>query len=193
MADVILSSDDLTVLGGPAEISVDLDFGPQGDRGSLMFVGNSKPEIFNFPETPRIYDTYINLLTSDDEYLFMYQYVAGLGGLPSWVKLLKLIPNAYSLNTVRSFNSGQVQINIPVSTIVSDSEEQLGSYNASNFNVQCNVLSTNPVSVGVSIGEIQIYDNLESLPITISGVEYSDEEWISLAGQKTIHLYITVV
>lgn len=53
MADVLLSSDELTVLGGPAEISVDVDFGPQGDRGSLMFVGPDKPQDFTFSRNPK--------------------------------------------------------------------------------------------------------------------------------------------
>jgi hypothetical protein len=191
MVDVLLATDDLTVLGGPAEVSVDLDFGPQGDRGSLMFVGNVKPGSFNFPETPRIYDTYINLLTSDDEYLYMYQYIAGAGGSPYWSKLFKLIPNTYSENLARTFVNGSIQINIPIAAIVS--EDQLGSYTAADFNVQCNVLNVNPVSIGVTVGDIEFFDNLISLPITINAIEYSEEEWSALAGQKMVHLSITVV
>ena len=36
MADILLSNDDLTVFGGPESISLDLDIGPQGDRGSIL-------------------------------------------------------------------------------------------------------------------------------------------------------------
>lgn len=36
MADILLSNDDLTVFGGPESISLDLDIGPQGDRGSII-------------------------------------------------------------------------------------------------------------------------------------------------------------
>lgn len=191
MVNVLLSTDDLTVLGGPAEVSVDLDFGPQGNRGSIMFVGKSKPAIFNFPETPRIYDTYINLLPSDDEYLTMYQYIAGAGGSPSWAKLFKVIPNTYNENLSRTFVNGSLEINIPVAAIVP--VDQIGSYTAADFNIQCNVLNVNPVSLGVTIGEIELFDNLMSLPITVSGVEFSDGEWSDLSGQKVVHLSITVV
>jgi hypothetical protein len=91
MAEVILSSDDLTVLGGPAEISVDVDFGPKGDRGSLIFYGLGKPdEISTLPEDLKAYDTYINASPTDSEYQFLYQYISADGGTPSWVKIFKL-------------------------------------------------------------------------------------------------------
>jgi hypothetical protein len=191
MVNVLLATDDLTVLGGPAEVSVDLDFGPQGDRGSLIFVGDMKPASFTFPETPRIYDTYINLLPSDSEYLYMYQYIAGAGGSPSWTKLFKLIPNTYSENLQRTFVNGSLEINIPVAAIVP--VDQIGSYTAADFNIQCNVLNVDPVSLGVTVGEIEFFDDLLSLPITINAIKFSDGEWSDLTGQKMVHLSITVV
>jgi hypothetical protein len=191
MAEVVLSSDELVVLGGPAEVVVDLDFGPQGDRGSLILYGFGKPATVQLPETPQIYDTYINLSTSDSEYLFMYHYVAGDGGTPGWVKLFKLIPNTYNENLSRTFANGEVEINIPLAAIVPT--DQIGNYTAENFNVQCNVLNSNPVSLSVTISEIQISDSLVSLPITLKAIEYTDDEWADVVGQKTVHLSITVV
>lgn len=191
MVNVLLATDELTVLGGPTEISVDLDFGPQGDRGSLILYGLGQPSTVELPEIPQIYDTYINLLTSDPEYLFMYQYIAGAGGSPSWVKLFKLIPNTYGENLARTFVNGAIQINIPVAAMVP--EDQLGSYTAADFNIQCNVLNVNPVSLGVTVGDIEFFDNLISLPITINAIEYSNGEWSALVGQKMVHLSITVV
>lgn len=197
MAEVILSSDELTVLGGPTEISVDVDFGPQGDRGSLILYGLGKPTEVQLPEVPRVYDSYINLLTSDDEYRSMYQYIAGDGGTLTWVRLFKLTPNIYSENLQRSFTNGSVSVSIPLAAIVAsdpqDSQEFLGNPQAENFNIQCNVLGTNPVSLAVSVSEIEISNNLTSLPITISGIEYVSGEWQPLSGPKTVHLLITVV
>jgi hypothetical protein len=191
MAEVLLSSDELTVLGGPAEVSVDLDFGPQGDRGSLILYGLGKPGSVQLPETPQIYDIYINLLTSDSEYLFMYQYTAGAGGSPTWQKRFKLIPNTYSENLSRTFSNGEVEINIPLAAMVP--EDLIGSYTAADFNVQCNVLNVNPVSLSVTVGDIQFFDSLISLPITIKAIEYDNDEWSALTGQKMVHLSITVV
>ena len=191
MADVLLSSDELTVLGGPAEISVDVDFGPQGDRGSLILYGLGKPDEVVLPEDPQIYDTYINVLSSDSEYQFLYQYIAADGGLPAWTKIFKLTPNIYSGNFQRTFNSGQLQINLPVASIVPPG--LVGDYTAENFNVQANVLGQNPISTGVTVSEISIVDNLVTLPITINAIEYVDNSWQLLSGQKTIHILITVV
>jgi hypothetical protein len=194
MAEILLSSDELTVLGGPAEVSVDLDFGPQGNRGSLILYGLGKPASVQLPETPQIYDTYINLLPSDSEYLFMYQYTAGAGGSPAWERRFKLIPNTYSENLSRTFVSGEVQIAIPIAAIVPEAEaERLGAYQAEDFNIQCTVLNVNPVSVSVTVGDIDFFDSLMSLPITIKAIEYDNDEWSALTGQKMVHLSITVV
>lgn len=192
MAEVVLSSDELTVLGGPAEISVDVDFGPKGDRGSLILYGFGKPDSVSLPEIPQIYDSYINLSTTDDEYLVMYHYVAGpSNGSPVWTKMFKLTPNIYSENVVRTFVDGAISINLPLAAIVPT--DLIGNYEAENFNVQANVLGQNPTSIGVSVSDIAIVSNQVVLPILISGIEYSNGEWALLEGQKTVHLFITVV
>jgi hypothetical protein len=192
MAEVLLSSDDLTVLGGPAEISVDVDFGPQGDRGSLILYGLGKPDEVVLPETPQVYDSYINLLNSDDEYLFMYQYISGPNsGNPTWTKLFKLVPNIYGENSVRTFVDGKIDINIPVAAIVPS--ELIGNYSAEDFNIQVQILGESPVAASVSVAEIQIFNNLVSLPISVNAAELVDGSWSLLSGQKTVHLFITVV
>jgi hypothetical protein len=194
MAEVLLSSDELTVLGGPAEISVDVDFGPQGDRGSLILYGLGKPDADDvvLPETPQVYDSYINLKPSDDEYQFMYQFIAGPNnGSPVWTKIFKLTPNIYSENVVRTFVDGQIDINIPVAAIVP--ADLVGNYTAEEFNVQASVLGTSPISLAVSVSEIEIVNSLVSLPISINAIEYSESEWALAEGQKTVHLLITVV
>lgn len=191
MAEVILSSEELTVLGGPARIDLDVDFGPQGKRGSLILYGQGKPTEVTLPETPQVYDNYINLLSSDDEYQFMYQYVAGDGGVLTWEKRFKLTPNTYGENTQRTFSAGQVQINIPVAAIVP--VDEIGSYVAADFNVQCSILNSNPIAHSVSISEIAIANDLVSLPITINAVEYASNTWSALSGTKTVQLLITVV
>jgi hypothetical protein len=192
MAEVVLSSDELTVLGGPAEVKVEVDFGPQGDRGSLIFYGLGKPATFTPPVSVglRIYDTYINLLSSDDEYRYFYQYTAGVTQ-PQWERRFKLIPNMYGQNVQKTFTNGEVDIAIPVAAIIP--EDLLGSYAVENFNVQVNVLNTNPLSLATTVSEISIVNNLESLPINIKAIEYVDGAWSNLDGAKTIHVSITVV
>jgi hypothetical protein len=200
VVNVNLSSEELTVLGGPSEISLDLDFGPPGDRGSLTFYGLGKPDspTVVLPEIPRVYDSYINLLTSDDEYLFVYQYIAGAGGSPVWTKLFKLVPNTYSENESQIFNaSGEATIVLPIDKILPLNEIQnnFENYRTESFSVQCNLISPDPVSFGVTISDLDTnpIDGKTSLFINIKAIEYVDDAWSPVVGTKTVHLFITVV
>lgn len=192
MAEVLLSSDELTVLGGPAEISVDVDFGPAGERGSLIFYGLGKPdENLTLPEDLKPYDTYINAMPSDSEYQFLYQYISADGGTPSWVKIFKLTTNTHSENYSRNFVDGSASINVPVSLIVP--EDLVGDAPAENFNVQANIINENPISFSTTVSEVVITDGQSVLPISFTAIEYDSGSWQNLAGQKTIHLLITMV
>lgn len=190
MAEVLLSSDDLTVLGGPARINLDVDFGPQGERGSLIFYGSEKPETFDFPTDLKVYDTYINVDPTDDEYQFVYQYLPEVGGALNWTKVLRLSPTIYSYNKMVTFNSsGNLEgtININLSDFIS--EELLGTYSAESFNIQANLLGQNPVSLATSVGAIV---EEQVLPISLSAIEYSSGSWQPVTGSKTVHILVTL-
>jgi hypothetical protein len=108
MVDILLSSEDLSVFGGPAAIDVNVDIGAQGIRGSFIFTGNGKPTDadVDLPETIQPYDLYINLKPSDIEYLFLYQY-GSVNGMLTWSKVLRLIPNTALANIPVIFYDGQ--------------------------------------------------------------------------------------
>lgn len=193
MVTTIISTDELSVLGGPSKIDVSVDFGPQGQRGSQIFAGLGQP---NDPSTnigfiPAILDLYINILTSDEEYMFIYQY-QNVAGTYTWVKLLKLIPNMLSKAVTDSFTSGELQINIPVSSIVPLSN--VSNLTSANFNIQHSIVNnTNPISSTMTIGELAITGGESTLPLTLKAIEFNGTEWIDLDGQKTVHLFITVI
>ena len=112
MADqnVIISSDTVTVTGGEATLNVDVNFGPQGDDGSVILYGIGKPQNLDpseFPRTPRVLDWYINTKTTDDEYLYIYQYVF-VNNAGFWKRVFKIIPNSYQLNQIVEFDSNGV-------------------------------------------------------------------------------------
>jgi hypothetical protein len=108
MVDVLMSNENLSVFGGPASIDVNVDFGAPGIRGSLIFTGPGKPTdaLVTFSTPPRPQDLYINLLPSDFEYLFLYQY-GSVNGVLSWSKVLRLIPNTAIANIPVIFIDGQ--------------------------------------------------------------------------------------
>lgn len=114
MVDILMSNENLSVFGGPASIDVNVDFGAQGTRGSLIFTGPGKPTdaTVNFPTPPRPQDLYINLLPSDFEYLFLYQY-GSVNGVLSWSKVLRLIPNTAIANIPVIFIDGTARTLVP--------------------------------------------------------------------------------
>jgi hypothetical protein len=114
MVDVLLSNENLSVFGGPASIDVNVDFGAQGVRGSLIFTGPGKPTdaTVSFPTPPAPQDLYINLLPSDFEYLFLYQY-GSVNGVVSWSRVLRLIPNTAIANIPVIFIDGIARTLVP--------------------------------------------------------------------------------
>lgn len=190
MAEVLVSTDELLVLGGPEEINVALDFGPQGDRGSLIFVGNGKPDLVDIGQTPNVFDLYINLLTNDTEYLMIYQYVEVLGTL-QWQTLTKLIPNTYVKNDLVNFSVDNASY-ILVSDIVDPS--YVGNTDASNFSVQATFATSAGYPIVSSIKtEIVNINGFENLKITYYAKEFNGTNWVDITGSRTANLNISVV
>lgn len=194
MTEVLVTADDLTVLGGPSSITVDLDFGPQGQRGSQIFTGSGQPNNPNndiYDQDLEIFDLYINTLVGDSEYLYMYQYIVS-NGSDTWVPVVKLIPNIYSKNIEKVFVDGSTTINVKLVDIVSGS--LVSSLGSTNFNVQASINNLgNPVSTTISLGTVAIVAGFRSLPITITAVEYDGTIWANLDGTRVVNLLITVV
>lgn len=199
MTEIILSSEDLTVFGGPSSIGVEVDFGPSGDRGSNIFVGNGKPSLIQTIDSSgsikidgqsiQIFDMYINLLSSDDEYLYLYQY-HNVSGTNAWEALVSLVPNIYSDNFTKTFTSGETTIVVPLISI----DPTAVGLDSTNFNIQHSIVNNvNPVSSSLSVGSVIEDSGILSLPITIKAVEYDGTSWSNLSGSKTIHILITVV
>lgn len=193
MADIILNTDELTVLGGPASITVDTSIGAPGQRGSRIFAGNGDPNDPNtvIGQTPNIFDLYINLLASDDEYLYLYQYL-NVDASTVWVPLFKLIPNAYSDTNAVTFTSGLASVNVPLRSIVS--EDLISGLDPSNFNVVATANSTNPIAISVNLeDDFELVEGVLTLVINLSAAEFSSGTWAAASGSKTVYLYITVV
>lgn len=193
MAEVILSTEDITVLGGPSSINVDVDFGPPGTRGSQIFLGQGNP---NEPTTEigqddiKILDLYVNLKTTDVDYLYVYQYVTE-NGVRSWKSLFDLIPNTKSLNSLASFTTGATTINVPINQIVPS--DLVSTVTGSSFNVQATIQNSLPVALAVELGTPSGTGDARALPITVRASELSGSTWTALSGNKTVQLLITVV
>jgi hypothetical protein len=117
MTEVVLSTEDITVLGGPSEIRLDLEVGPPGQRGNVVFTGPANP---NTPEAdtafytaPLVNDLYVLSDPGSPDYLQVYQYINRDGEF-LWVESVKLRINIYSTTRPVVFTNGvgSVQINL---------------------------------------------------------------------------------
>lgn len=194
MANPLLSTDELTVIGGPETINLQVDFGPQGQRGSLIFAVNGNPNSvnLNLPSniSLNVNDWCININKNDTEYSYMYQYVASPGG-NQWEPMLKVNPGTYASVETATFINGQKQINIAISNFAKLTN--LATLTSSNFSIQYNILNQKPISSSMTIGDVTTSGDILTLPITIKAVEFDGTNWINLSGEKTLHLLINVV
>ena len=193
MVDAVVGSIEVTTLGGPSAVDVGVDFGPSGERGSYYFVGNGNPNIPGtvIGQTPRVFDMYLNLLPTDEDYLFLYQYQY-VNGSSVWVKLVDLIPNTYNESELRVFESGTLSFNIPVSNVVA--LNLIPSISSSNLSIQHSILNNLlPIVSTIIVGEISTVGDLIMLPVTIKAKELSGTSWLDLDGSYRVDLSISVV
>lgn len=190
MVDVVYSDDSLVVLGGPESINLELDLGPAGDRGSLIFTGNGKPDLVDIGQIPNLFDLYINLLTTDDEYLMIYQYVEVLG-VVQWQTLTKLIPNTYVTNQSINFSTANYCY-IPIASIVDPA--YVGNTDASNFSVQVTFGTSAEYPIVSSIKtEVVTVSGIQNLKITFYAKEFDGNIWSDISGSRTANLHISMV
>jgi hypothetical protein len=185
--EVLVNTDDITVLGPPAEVKVQLDIGATGNRGSQVFVGTGNPNEITIGQTPILNDLYINNAPGD-EYSYLYQYISSLG-TNTWVPILKVNPTIYSANHLQTFISGSTTITIPVASIVQITGTPLTE---ENFSIKFSVGHSNPVAASISSVAITGASN-ENLSITLKAAELSSGTWQNLATTVTIHTLITVI
>ena len=193
MADILISNEDLTVFGGPAEISLDLDIGPQGDRGSIIVGVLGDPRDTSVAsaivQETQALDIAIDYNPYSTTYKTVFQKVSTGGGL-QWTPLLTLKTNYYS--SVKDVTAVNGILTIPPINLSEIADEI--NLTSANFSIQYSVSSPTgwPVSTSLVINDV-IDGPIRALPLQIKGVEYIDNAWQPMAGPKRVHLFITVV
>lgn len=193
MADILLSNDDLTIFGGPETISLDLDIGPQGDRGSIIVGVLGDPRDTSVASTivqeTQALDIAIDYNPYSTTYKTVFQKVSTGGGL-QWTPLLTLKTNYYS--SVKDVTAVNGILTIPPINLSEIADEI--NLTSANFSIQYSVSSPTggPVSTSLVVNDV-IDSPIRALPLQIKGVEYIDNAWQPMAGLKRVHLFITVV
>jgi hypothetical protein len=195
MTEVFVSTDDVKVIGGTANVNVEVDFGSQGDRGNVFLFGYGHPDTVIIKSAVQVLDIYINILTTDSKYLMMYQLI-DINGVNTWVEISKLMVDKFSVNRTVSFTNGLTTDNVEfkVSNIVPTS--LISGLEASNFNIQCTFSNpTKPVAHSIVVKPIAIESSTGYiiLPVSINAAEFSGSAWSGLSGTHVVHFLITVV
>jgi hypothetical protein len=193
MADVVLTTDELLVLSGPSSVNVEVDFGPEGERGSLFYVSVGNPNTALIGQTPKAKDLCVNVLKTDNEYSYVYQYNSdGANGF-QWYPIIKLNPLQYNKILTGTFVDGSKVFNIPVNYIVDEETSQ--TLTSANFNITYSIPNENPIASSIEIGSFtnDPVSGLQVIPVTVNAVEYASSTWQNLDGVKTVHFVISIV
>jgi len=193
MVDVTIASTDVSVIGGPSAVTVDVNFGPKGTRGSYIYnvLGIPGSAGVTVPSDLQIYDIAINIDTSSVEYLSMYQYFTDQNGQVRWNKSVSLkdlvITGAVRINDAIAFSSGTGTLTLPLFGFVSSNE-----LSSLDFNIQHSIENANPVASSVEYSTFRQNDQ-DFLIITIHAAERSGSTWSNISATKTVHLNIAAV
>lgn len=190
--DVLVNTDDITVLGPPPIINVQLDIGATGIRGSKVFVGTGHPNQLTQDgsiagQLLYLNDLYINNAPGE-EYSYLYQYISSLG-TNTWIPILKINPTIYNRTQQQTFTAGSCTISIPIADIVTVTGTPLAE---ENFSVQYTIGHSNPVASSISTISITGASN-DTLSITLNAAEFESSTWSDLSATVTVHLLITIV
>lgn len=198
MSEVVYSSEDLTVYGGPSTINVAIDIGPQGIRGSRIYAVTADPRTLPTSQLPPDLiptDLGINITPSSPDYLTVYQKV---GSLPQeWEALYSIFPNVYSIKSSVTFTDGVALTSIPITEVFTIAD---ANYSLNRFTVQVDVESSldgdgNP-RLGVSGYSLYIEPNASNIPILyvkITASEFNGVTFAPISGVRQVHLFSTVV
>lgn len=204
MVDIVLDSDDLTVLGGPSEINVELNVGATGKRGVFIFTDFVRPDspLVTFSEPPVLFDLFLLIDPSSDEYLQIFQYL-NQDGVLTWVPVVQLTFNVY--NTARNveFVNGRGEVQIDVFQLGFGKNVPLPDIQNSRlfFNVQVTPQNTDPVALSIETGDLVsiaaedtevIGDLITYLPVYINAAEWVDGTWSELNKTMTVNMTINL-
>jgi hypothetical protein len=198
MTDVVLSTEDLTVFGGPVSLNVDVDFGPPGPRGSRIYGVAADPRIATTEKPADIQNFDIAMVITPDEPDFLTVYQKTGTSSEEWIQFASLVPNVFSTKVKVTFTDGIAVGPIPVSDLFTLDPDQ---YTTDNFMVNVTIENENPllnfpVATGISL---TMQDNFpaqgkKTMFITVSAAELNPSTgWGPVSGERIGHIFITSV
>lgn len=186
MADIVLSTVDLTVFGGPTSLDVSVDVGQTGARGSLFWAASQIPSTYTFPDTIKLQDLYLNTATSGAYAGWIYQYNLQVGN-PEWVPILQVVPSQYSAISSSSFgvSGGATTITVPMSTLTGSNITD-----KTKFIIRYNIESSTQIATGFTYSISGTYPN-KNIDIVIKAASWNGTTWSEVTGTYPVHLFMT--
>jgi len=184
--NVVVSNDDLTVLGPPASIDLQVDIGPKGDAGSYIYSSSGDPNIVTAPFTSNpasIGDLYFR--TSNNT---IYQYLAVPGG-EQWEIISNIDPIIYNTIEAVNFNAGSGSISILLDDIYENAPINL---TVDNLAIQLTAKKSNPMAISISNKTLSS-GATRSLLLDFIAAEYSSGTWSNSSGSTSLNISISVV
>lgn len=179
MADIVLSTVNLDVFGGPTSLDVSVDFGQTGTRGGRIWGGTGSPETELAGQDVILYDWYLNTISG-----LMFQYIPQAGS-PTWTIAMDITLPQYSAIATSNFSAGstigQAVITIPKTSLTNDAV-----VTADDFVIRYNIENANPIA-----SNFTYVISGANIVITIEAIEYASGSWTDLAGSKDVHLFIS--
>jgi hypothetical protein len=167
--DTIISNDELVVIGPPASVSVNVDIGPKGERGSEFYSGIGTPaENAASLVDAKVNDLYINRLLGGN-YGVVYKLNAVPGG-SSWQPILKFQPIAHSIQKPVNFVDGSGSIGIALADFYSNAPENL---DPDTILVQATAELNNPAFISISNKSIQTISSVKTFVADLKGAQFS--------------------
>jgi len=121
--DIILNNPEISILGPPDSVNLQLDIGPQGIRGSKLYSGVGEPATNPTITDVNINDIYIRTDPSGAGYV--YQYLPGVTGAPQWTVILQMNQLVYNAREPVVFSEGVGTITIPIYFILGNFVQSL--------------------------------------------------------------------
>ena len=151
---------DISVIGGPGRISVELDFGAQGIRGSQIFAGIGDPNEVEIGQSPILNDLYVDINTKT-----FYQYQS-IFTVQEWTPLFRLESNQIAVSKNIIFEAGVGIFEVDLSEFLST--EIIGDLTSENINFVFSINSAFPI---ISAVENKALDS-STLSITINASDF---------------------
>lgn len=176
MVNVLVNTDELTVIGSLDTVEVQVDYGQKGDRGTNIYVGQGLPSTATGGTLEGISvidgDLYINTLTSD-----MYKLSNAVTQV--WEKLYKLGEIAYSKSYSVDFVDGVGELSLAFGDIFDPTDTSL---TAGQIVVQYQITGrANPLATTVSKTVVTNGDNTKSLELEFKAIEF---DWTTFESSK---------